>query len=151
MSQPPCRRLARFPLLRGVLAAVLLLGAAAFGDVQAARAEPGDTPVFWVDPDSAAARQADEWWQQGRIEDALLIERIAGRPQAVWVNDDEPGAAVRATVEAAERADRTALLVAYFIPNRDCDGYSSGGAAMPPTTARGSTTSPRASAPRART
>ncbi|MFF8639386.1 glycoside hydrolase family 6 protein [Streptomyces sp. NPDC015345] len=135
MSQPPCPRLGprrpsrhRFPLLRGVLAAVLLLGAAASGSAQAARAEPGDAPVFWVDPDSAAARQADAWWEQGRVEDALLIERIAERPQAVWLNDDEPGAVVRAKVGAAERAGRTALLVAYFVPQRDCDGYSSGGA-----------------------
>ncbi|MBM7173564.1 glycoside hydrolase family 6 protein [Streptomyces sp. G44] len=131
MSQPTCPRRPRLPLLRGVLAAVLLLGllgAAASGGAQQARADPGDAPVFWTDPDSAAARQAAEWRQQGRTDDALLIDRIATRPQAVWFHDDEPGALVRAKVRAAAQAGRTAVLVAYFIPYRDCAGYSSGGA-----------------------
>ncbi|MEU6122837.1 glycoside hydrolase family 6 protein, partial [Streptomyces sp. NPDC047123] len=85
-------------------------------------------PDFWVAPNSPAARQAAQWRREGRAGDARLIERIAGRPQAVWLNDNGPGAVVRSLVEAAAKARRTAVLVAYFVPHRDCGAYSSGGA-----------------------
>ncbi|WP_051820285.1 glycoside hydrolase family 6 protein [Streptomyces sp. NRRL S-920] len=111
-----------------VLTAVLLLGAAATGGTAAAGAAPGAAPVFWVDPDSAAARQAAEWRAEGRLDDARIIDRIAQRPQAVWLNEDGPGAVVRAHMGAAAMAERTPVFVAYFIPYRDCGAYSSGGA-----------------------
>ncbi|MGV9882030.1 glycoside hydrolase family 6 protein [Streptomyces sp. NPDC003006] len=91
-------------------------------------APPKDASLFWVDPDSAAVRQVAEWRARGRVDDALLIERIAGRPQAVWLNEGGPGAVVRTHVEAAAKAGRIPVLVAYFIPHRDCGAYSSGGA-----------------------
>ncbi|MEV2256346.1 glycoside hydrolase family 6 protein [Streptomyces sp. NPDC050147] len=93
---------------------------------------PADTapaPDFWVDPDSAAARQVTAWRSQGRVADAELIQRIAGRPQAVWLHGDNPGPTARAVTLAATEARRTAVLVAYFIPHRDCGGHSGGGAA----------------------
>ncbi|MGW2228885.1 glycoside hydrolase family 6 protein [Streptomyces formicae] len=85
-------------------------------------------PAFWVDPYSAAARQATTWRRQGRTGQARLIERIAGRPQAVWLNRDGAESVVRSHVGAAARARRTPVFVAYFIPHRDCGAYSSGGA-----------------------
>ncbi|MEU6675341.1 glycoside hydrolase family 6 protein [Streptomyces sp. NPDC046925] len=88
---------------------------------------PGAT--FWVDPDSPAARQVTAWRSEGRTADARLIERIAGRPQAVWLHGPGPGPAVRAATEAAAAAGHTPVLVAYFIPHRDCGDYSGGGAA----------------------
>ncbi|CAM5565939.1 Glucanase OS=Streptomyces alboniger OX=132473 GN=CP975_08540 PE=3 SV=1 [Streptomyces alboniger] len=117
-------------LTRVVSAAALLLGTAATGhaDTDAGPAVREGAGAFWVEPDSAAARQAAEWRRQGKLDDARVIERIAGRPQAVWLNDEAPGAAVRAQVEAASKQGRTAVLVAYFIPNRDCGAYSAGGA-----------------------
>ncbi|MFH8611191.1 glycoside hydrolase family 6 protein [Streptomyces sp. NPDC018029] len=127
-------------MTRAVLAAVLLLGAAVTGGAAAhgaGSAEPADPvpadpvpaePVFWVDPHSAAVRQVAEWQAAGRTEDARLIERIAGRPQAVWLSDEDPGAVVRTHVEAAAMAGRTAVLVAYFVPHRDCGAHSAGGA-----------------------
>ncbi|MFI7317308.1 glycoside hydrolase family 6 protein [Streptomyces venezuelae] len=118
--------------MRGALAAALLLGAVGAGPSDTG---PSDTssadaaaPTFWVDPQSAAARQAAEWRRAGRTEDARLIERIAERPQAVWLHSDGAGAVVRAHVEAAAAAGRTAVFVAYFIPHRDCGAYSAGGA-----------------------
>ncbi|MFE6161612.1 glycoside hydrolase family 6 protein [Streptomyces sp. NPDC056486] len=133
MSQPPFRspgrvraRLARF------LAVALLLSAAASGGAEAAGPEPraavAPGATFWVDPGSAAARQAAAWRSQGRTGDAWLIERIATRPQAVWLHSPGPGPVVRAATEAATAARRTAVLVAYFIPHRDCGDYSGGGA-----------------------
>ncbi|GAA3131010.1 glycoside hydrolase family 6 protein [Streptomyces rectiviolaceus] len=142
MSQPPFRspgparprpRGARSRPAR-LLAAALVLSAAASGAVpegMAAAAHAGEAPgtTFWVDPNSAAAHQVTAWRSEGRTADALLIERIAGRPQALWLNDPGPGPTVRAATEAATAAGRTAVLVAYHIPHRDCGDYSGGGAA----------------------
>lgn len=159
MPQPPFRSLGRArlrlrfvrrgsvrPRLARLLAAALLVSAAASGGAHASAhatadaSAPVSAPVsasaatvpstdFWVDPDSAAARQVTAWRGQGRTADAQLIERIAGRPQALWLNDPGPGPAVRAATEAATAAGTTAVLVAYFIPHRDCGDYSGGGAA----------------------
>lgn len=88
---------------------------------------PGDT--FWVDPDSAAARQVTAWRREGRVAEARLVQRIAGEPQAVWLHGPDPGPTARAVTLAAAAARRTPVLVAYFIPHRDCGDYSGGGAA----------------------
>ena len=56
------------------------------------------------------------------------MDRIAARPEAEWLNGPNPGPLVRARTAAATQADRTAVLVAYYIPNRDCGQYSLGGA-----------------------
>ncbi|MEV0120082.1 glycoside hydrolase family 6 protein [Streptomyces sp. NPDC050703] len=143
-EQPPSRP--RLPLGRGrprllaraSAAVALLLAVAAAGHAHThdGRAVPdsaggavrGGAGAFWVEPDSAAARQAAEWRRQGRPDDARMIERVAARPQAVWLNEAAPGAAVRAQVQAASEQGRTAVLVAYFIPHRDCGSYSAGGA-----------------------
>ncbi|KAA0909479.1 glycoside hydrolase family 6 protein, partial [Streptomyces apricus] len=83
---------------------------------------------FWVDPDSRAARQAAEWRRTGRADDALLMERIAVRAQAEWLTGPDPGPVVEARTTAAAREGRTAVLVAYYVPHRDCGSYSDGGA-----------------------
>ncbi|QNS06863.1 glycoside hydrolase family 6 protein [Streptomyces xanthii] len=110
------------PVLGVLLAALLSLAPAAAGHGARAGA------VFWVDPDSAAARQAAAYRAQDRTADAELVDRIAGRPQAVWLGGTDPGPTARAVTEAAARAGRTAVLVAYHIPHRDCGSYSAGGA-----------------------
>ncbi|MDT0306976.1 glycoside hydrolase family 6 protein [Streptomyces sp. DSM 44917] len=84
---------------------------------------------FWVDPDSPAARQVAQWERQGRAEDARALRRIADRPMAHWPSGErDPSPQVRAVTEAAGAEGRTALLVAYNIPHRDCGQYSRGGA-----------------------
>lgn len=138
-SQPPFRSPGRArPRLARLLAATLLLSAAASAGVQAGAVGPRDgdgsastapATAFWVDPDSAAARQVTAWRRQGRTADAELIQRIAGRPQAVWLHSENPGPTARAVTLAATAARSTAVLVAYFIPHRDCGDYSGGGAA----------------------
>nr|WP_202121922.1 glycoside hydrolase family 6 protein [Streptomyces sp. BA2] len=126
-----------------MLAAALLVSAAVSGGVEAVGAGPrggdGSAPAsaptapapgtaFWVDPNSAAARQVVAWRSQGRAADAQVIQRIAGQPQAVWLHSSGPGSVVRAVTEAAAAQGRTPVLVAYFIPHRDCGDYSGGGA-----------------------
>ncbi|MGI5453930.1 glycoside hydrolase family 6 protein [Streptomyces sp. CA-249302] len=88
----------------------------------------GAVSPFWVDPDSRAAQQAAAWRREGRAADAALMDRIASRAQAEWLNGPNPGPVVRARTSAAARAGRLAVLVAYYIPNRDCGQYSTGGA-----------------------
>ncbi|EPH43245.1 putative endoglucanase A [Streptomyces aurantiacus JA 4570] len=89
---------------------------------------PPEPVEFWVNPDTHAAHQAAAWRKSGRAADAWFIDRIAARAQAEWLNNDEPGDVVRAHVEKAAAAGRTAVLVAYFVPHRDCGDYSAGGA-----------------------
>ncbi|MFJ8331265.1 glycoside hydrolase family 6 protein [Streptomyces sp. NPDC094437] len=123
-SLPPSPRRplgARAATARALLAA-LLVGLCC---TAAARSTPD---ALWTDPDSPAARQVAEWRREGRTADAALLERIASRPQAQWLYGPDPGPTVRARTTAAARAGRLAVLVAYYIPHRDCGQYSHGGA-----------------------
>lgn len=83
---------------------------------------------FWVDPDSAAARQVKEWQEEGRSADATLLRKIADQPMAIWPDDKDPGPMIKAATKGAAAKKRTAVLVAYNIPHRDCGQHSAGGA-----------------------
>lgn len=83
---------------------------------------------FFVEPGSPAARQAVAWRAAGLTADAHLMDRIAARPQAEWLTGPNPAAAVRDRTTAAARQKRIAVLVAYYIPHRDCGAHSAGGA-----------------------
>lgn len=90
---------------------------------------PAAASEFWVDPASTAAKQVEEWRNQGRTADATELEKIARQPVARWIGSDGNTAdEVRGLVGQAKQAGRTAVLVAYNIPNRDCGLYSQGGA-----------------------
>ncbi|NEB81397.1 glycoside hydrolase family 6 protein [Streptomyces sp. SID14478] len=110
------------PLLGTLLAACVTLLPTAAAPSQG----PGTT--FWVDPHTAASRQAAAFRAQHRLPEARLIDKIATRPQATWLNEPNPGPTVRTVTTAAARAHRTAVLVAYHIPHRDCGLHSAGGA-----------------------
>jgi endoglucanase len=96
----------------------------------------GESPFpgrsLFVDPDSNAARQADEW-RAARPDDAAMMDRIAAQPQADWFGDwnDHIRRTVDARVSKIVAAGALPVLVAYNIPRRDCGGYSSGGAKSP--------------------
>jgi endoglucanase len=84
---------------------------------------------FYVDPDSAARRQADSW-RATRPADAAQMDKIAAQPQAAWFGGWNADIAtdVRALADRAQAAGRVPVLVAYNIPQRDCGAYSAGGA-----------------------
>ena len=86
--------------------------------------------TFYVDPDSNAAEQIIDW-QATRPEDAALLDAIASQPAANWFGDwnDDIAANVDNKVSTITDASALPVLVAYNIPNRDCGGYSAGGAA----------------------
>ncbi|MFH8794682.1 glycoside hydrolase family 6 protein [Streptomyces sp. NPDC017941] len=92
---------------------------------EAARSAPHS---FWVDPQSEAARQVREWEQQGRTGDADALRRISEQPLATWPAGDDPAPDVEKATAGAARDGRTAVLVAYNIPHRDCGQHSAGGA-----------------------
>ncbi|MFD8939104.1 glycoside hydrolase family 6 protein [Streptomyces sp. NPDC059578] len=91
--------------------------------------QPKDKDPYWVNPQGKAADQVASYEQDGKDDEAGLIRRIAEQPTADWVGPENPEDQVRGITEAAEAADRDALLVLYNIPHRDCGQYSGGGAA----------------------
>ncbi|GAA3386420.1 glycoside hydrolase family 6 protein [Cryptosporangium minutisporangium] len=77
--------------------------------------------------------QAAAWVQenQGDPRAAVIEEKIAWVPQAIWVTGgDDPAKAqsqVAKTAAAAKAAGEVPVFVAYAIPERDCGGASKGG------------------------
>ncbi|MEU6991987.1 glycoside hydrolase family 6 protein [Streptomyces sp. NPDC046465] len=100
--------------------------AAERGPASESSRQPAST--FWVDPDSAAARQVEQWEQQGRAQDATVLKRISEQPMAVWPAGDDPAPDIEEATKGAAKEGRTAVLVAYNIPHRDCGQHSAGGA-----------------------
>lgn len=116
------------------LAAVCL--ACAGGTSALAAAGPAATDPFagarmYVDPNSEAATQVRAW-QAKRPADARLLQKIASQPHADWY-DYSAGVHhdVTQRVRQIARAGALPVLVAYFIPHRDCGSYSRGGARSP--------------------
>ncbi|MGF0176234.1 glycoside hydrolase family 6 protein [Streptomyces sp. Marseille-Q5077] len=91
--------------------------------------QPKETDPFWVNPDGNAAEQVAAYVKAGKKEDAEEIRKIAEHPTGEWIGPESPEEEARGFTEAADKAGRTALLVLYNIPHRDCGQYSQGGAA----------------------
>jgi len=90
---------------------------------------PVSTNGLYVDPNSDAAKQANAW-RSSRPSDASKMDVLAAQPTAAWFggwNNNIQGDTTN-YVNAAASAGKTAVMVAYNIPGRDCGGYSSGGA-----------------------
>jgi endoglucanase len=84
---------------------------------------------LYVDPTSAAKRQADAW-RRSRPNDAALMDKIASQPVAQWMGDWnlDIGRDVADAVSRITGARSLPVFVAYNIPGRDCGEYSAGGA-----------------------
>ncbi|WP_262060990.1 glycoside hydrolase family 6 protein [Streptomyces sp. STR69] len=90
--------------------------------------QPGGADPIWVNPDTNAARQLAAYTKAGKTADAEQIRKIAEQPTGEWIGPENPKAEAQGFTEAADKAGRTALLVLYNIPHRDCGQYSQGGA-----------------------
>ena len=116
-----------------ILAALLPVALCGCGSAAAsagARGNPLAGETFYVDPNSPAAQQAVQWRSEGRTESSAILAKLAARPAASWFGESpHVKAEVQALTMRAAAANTSALLVAYDIPDRDCGGYSSGGAA----------------------
>jgi len=91
--------------------------------------QPKGADPFWVNPTGNAAEQVASYVKAGKDDDAEQIRKIAEQPTGEWIGPENPEAEARGFTEAAQKANRTALLVLYNIPHRDCGQFSQGGAA----------------------
>ncbi|MEU9592903.1 glycoside hydrolase family 6 protein [Streptomyces sp. NPDC048193] len=96
------------------------------------RKEPRTTAVsagLYRHPDSQVLE-----WVRAHPDDPrrdVIESRIADHPAAVWFADHTPEnitSRVRAVTSGAAAQGRVPVLVPYVIPDRDCGGYSEGGA-----------------------
>ena len=80
-------------------------------------------------PNYGAAAAATQL-QESNPADAALLAELAGVPTATWLGawSGDVAAAVRQRVAEAQAAGAVPVFVAYNAPDRDCGGYSSGGA-----------------------
>jgi endoglucanase len=87
--------------------------------------------IYYVDPNSPAAKQATEW-RTSRSTDAAKMDVLAGQPTAKWLGGWNANVEndTRATAQAATAKNTTAIFVLYNIPGRDCGGYSQGGTSI---------------------
>jgi endoglucanase len=87
---------------------------------------------WYVDPNSNARRQANAW-RSSRPADAAQMDKIAAQPQADWFGEwsGNVRSAVSRRVATIRAAGALPVLVTYYIPLRDCGGYSTGGASSP--------------------
>jgi endoglucanase len=83
---------------------------------------------LFVDPDLPARGEAERLRGRDQAR-AAAAAHIAARPQGSWFGDwnRDIQADVRRTVSRAATVGAVPVLVAYNIPNRDCDQYSAGG------------------------
>jgi endoglucanase len=133
----------RRPRRGGAVVFVVAAMAATLGIAAPAVASPangprhGDDKVldarvrFYVERETNAGRQAEIWAAEGRTQDAAYMRALSRISQAVWFTSGTPAEvrrAVHTTVDAAQRQHAVPVLVAYYIPGRDCSQYSAGGA-----------------------
>ncbi|WP_415951976.1 glycoside hydrolase family 6 protein [Streptomyces sp. KLOTTS4A1] len=90
--------------------------------------QPKAKDPYWVNPGSNAAEQLRTYESDGKDADAALIKKIAEQPTGEWIVPEQAEEQARDFTEAAEAADREAVLVLYNIPHRDCGQFSKGGA-----------------------
>jgi endoglucanase len=82
---------------------------------------------LYTDPNSNAAQTASSTTDPTM---KRVMTKLAATPTAFWFGNwnQNVQSDVSAVTTAAANANKTPVLVAYDIPDRDCSGYSSGGA-----------------------
>ncbi len=119
----------------GVLLAVVV---ASIPALAAANSPADDGPMldpntqFYVPkPNHGAIAQIAALTSRGDKANANLIEQMIELPQAVWFEEGTPKQVqqdVKNTVKRAAGKKSVPVLVAYYLPFRDCSQYSAGGA-----------------------
>lgn len=105
---------------------------AELGSTATVQDELGSGERYFVPlPDAGAVKQIAGLVKKGQLSNAARLTAMVATPQAVWFTGGTPkevGKSVRSTLTQAKQQRRTAVLVPYNIPFRDCAQYSSGGA-----------------------
>ncbi|HET9140073.1 glycoside hydrolase family 6 protein [Actinophytocola sp.] len=116
-------------MIRRLLAGALVSGMVGAMVLGATPAAQGADSVFYVDPQTQAAR-----WVAANPNDSrtpVIRDRIANVPQGRWFTTTNTSAVrsqVDAYLAAAAGAGKIPIMIVYNMPNRDCGGASSGGA-----------------------
>jgi endoglucanase len=124
----------RLTIRLGTIIATCAVVAASAGLASRDRSPPGNPLAhlqFLVDPQTPAASQAEAYSAAGDPADAALMQQIARRPTAAWLGGAAEDARSRAAglTRRGARVGAAPVIVLYAIPDRDCGGASSGGAA----------------------
>ena len=82
--------------------------------------EPFHNAKLFRAPDTAA----DHW--RANHQDASWLDPITSQPQAVWLNNPQDLASVRADARQAQHQGALPVFVTYYVPHRDC--WDQGGA-----------------------
>jgi endoglucanase len=85
--------------------------------------------TLYANPYSDVSTSASAW-ASANPEDSSIMNRLASTPMADWLGDFSGNVQVAANtyVSNAAAVGQIPVMVAYNIPERDCGGYSSGGA-----------------------
>ncbi len=118
----------RRTMVRAVTVIGAMVLAASLASAPASASAP-DSPFrdqrFYVDPHSTAANLARDRATPNR----RSVRLLARTPTAVWISDFKGvRRKARALLVDAERKSAYPLITVYALPQRDCGGYSSGGA-----------------------
>lgn len=131
------RRLWRGVALAGLLGLAIGSAAGCGGPRAATPAPSGDSgagpaqpagQTFYVSDRTSAAQELTGL----KGAEAAALARIAAQPSALWLGGGDARAKAEDLTLRATAAGRTALLVVYDIPHRDCGRFSAGGAADGP-------------------
>ncbi|WP_163747295.1 glycoside hydrolase family 6 protein [Mycolicibacterium helvum] len=113
------------PLLTAAVVAGMVLATEPVHAGPAIRLADDSAPIggspFYVDPNSAAMRASRA------NPDSPELAYIANTPQAYWIDNLVPGAAVTKYLTGAWAAGAMPMLAMYSLPNRDCGSFASGG------------------------
>jgi len=91
-----------------------------------------NTQFYVAKPNHGAIEQIADLTSSGDKADANLIRQMIEVPQAVWFTSGTPKSVeqdVANTVQRAADKGTVPVVVAYYVPGRDCSQYSAGGAA----------------------
>ncbi|WP_367138102.1 glycoside hydrolase family 6 protein [Saccharothrix sp. HUAS TT1] len=134
MENAARRRRIGLTLAAAVVCALVGAGGAGAEVGQVTASGPPHLPKgtkFYVEPESNAKRQAAQWRAEGRTADADLMAAVAAQPTAIWFTTagaEQVRRDVRDVVRNARAKGQVPVLVAYFVPYRDCSQWSAGGA-----------------------
>jgi endoglucanase len=76
---------------------------------------------LYVDPNSAAMRAASG------DPSSPQLAAVANTPQAYWIDNRVPSAAISKYIDGAHAAGAMPMLAIYSLPNRDCGSFAAGG------------------------